>query len=111
MPHCQPEDTAYHTYFRLEGSLPKSVLEILRKEKAESIASRERNFTWRKGLLGRIQEDTFRKFDALLDGASNGPDWLKIDAIAGIVAEAIHYRDGKAYDFWLSPLCRIMCIL
>lgn len=54
--------------------------------------------TKRKGALTGIREAYFKKFDALLDGCSSGPAWLRRDAVASIVAESLHYRDGKVYD-------------
>ena len=100
LPHYQPRDTAYHIVFRLVDSLPETVLERLRLERelAEQRASQEKNPSRRKGLRRTIQEATFRKFNPLLDRTSFGPKWLQMDATAAIVAEAIHYRDGKVYD-------------
>ena len=95
MPHYQPSDTAYHTYFRLAGSLPEAVIEKLRNERveAERNALRERNLATRKELVRRIQEETFRKFDALLDGASSGP----ITLFAKVTCR------GPSTMFWILP--------
>lgn len=40
----------------------------------------------------------FERFEALLDGTTDGPHWLGEDRIASIVADAIHFRDKKEYD-------------
>jgi hypothetical protein len=35
--------------------------------------------------------------ESWLDKAAIGPTWLADEGIAGTVAEALHYRDGKSY--------------
>ncbi len=54
----------------------------------------------RKGCGNQIElgADYFEKFDSLLNSGTSGPRWLSDNLIARIVAEAIHYRDGKNYD-------------
>lgn len=42
----------------------------------------------------------FAKYETLLDGLSIGPTWLKNKSIAGIVYDALHYRDQKEYDLY-----------
>lgn len=100
LPHYQPLNATYHLMFRLDGSLPRSAIDRLRQERVidEQNALRAADRTRRKGELTRIREAHFRKFDALLDGCSSGPAWLRRDAVAAIVAESLHYRDGKFYD-------------
>ena len=43
------------------------------------------------------------KFDDLLDNETSGPTWLKRNEIAKIIAESLHFRDGK--DFKLVCYC------
>jgi REP element-mobilizing transposase RayT len=48
----------------------------------------------------RFQEfhrEWFKKFEDILDAAECGPTWLKADEVARIVADALHWRDGKVY--------------
>ena len=42
----------------------------------------------------------FGKFDALLDGTTEGNRWLAIPKVADLVTESIRYRDGKEYDLF-----------
>ena len=39
----------------------------------------------------------FAMLESWLDKATIGPTWLADPTIAGIVAEALHHRDGKKY--------------
>ncbi|MEX1138159.1 MAG: transposase [Bacteroidota bacterium] len=100
LPHYQPKNAIYHLVFRLDGSLPQSAIDRLRKERVieEQNALRATDRIKVKGVLTRIREAHFKKFDALLDGCLSGPVWLRTDAVAAIVAESLHYRDGKVYD-------------
>ena len=100
LPHFLPDDSSYHVVFRLTGSLPRMVVKELKfeREQAERLLKRTKNELDRKNLIRQYRWDYFKRFDALLDGDSTGPHWLKNSEIAEIVREAIHYRDGKQYD-------------
>jgi REP element-mobilizing transposase RayT len=49
------------------------------------------------------QRRLFGKWDTALDTADSGPFWLGDPRIANLVAESIHYRDGRVYD--LEAFC------
>lgn len=101
LPHWQPPEATYHITFRLKGSLPGEVIERLRAEREEAekmllkndIDNEEKNRT-----LLEFHWMHFEKFDAMLDTHPCGPHWLDGSAVASIVDEALHYRDGKEYD-------------
>lgn len=42
----------------------------------------------------------FKKYEKQLDRAGTGPMWLSNSAVANIVSEAIHHRDGTKYDLY-----------
>ncbi len=87
LPHWQPAKVVFAITFRLQGSLPKDLVEQLRLE-------RELN----SHLWDRADwNNYFFKFDSLLDNPRCGPTWLKIPEVAEIVQEALHYRDGSKY--------------
>jgi putative transposase len=100
LPHYQPPDATFHVVFRLAGSLPAEVLEELRADRIaeERHLSGARNRKQLTASWSVHQKEYFEKFDALLDGGTTGPRWLADERIAGIVAEALRYRDGKDYD-------------
>jgi REP element-mobilizing transposase RayT len=100
LPHYQPEEATFHLVFRLAGSLPIQVIEELRIE-------RQRFERQTRSLKGKAEQQKqrdqfrfvdFRRFDALLDGSKTGPKWLGERTVASIVKEAIHHRDGRAFD-------------
>jgi REP element-mobilizing transposase RayT len=102
LPHYQPPEGSFHVVFRLDGSLPKEVIERLEREQVEDEKiiggiqkQTERVECWRK-----LQKAYFEKFDALLDGSATGPKWLAEPAVADLVCEAMHFRDSKQYDLF-----------
>lgn len=113
LPHIQPVGATFFVTFHLAGSLPRSVLQQRRMEDSQLAAEKAR--------LLKLQSDVrpssskhitpeqkrqhrewkrqwFRKFEKILDNAESGPVWLKDDRIAEMVAESLHYRDGKVYS-------------
>lgn len=100
LPHYQPDNATFHIVFRLAGSLPVETIEQLRCERElfERKLTQERSVQKKKELKRNYEAAYFEKFDALLDGDSLGPRWLGMPAVAEIVKEALHYRDGKEYN-------------
>jgi putative transposase len=41
----------------------------------------------------------FAKWDAYLDSTQEGPHWLRNPDVAQLVSDALHYRDGRVYNF------------
>lgn len=108
LPHIQrPEGTLFIT-FRLEGSIPQAVIDqwLMEKRKLEAVWKRLNAMSaasvspapeveaedWLK-----FQRRWFAKFEDELHRETCGPVWLKEERIAGIVAEALRYRDGNVY--------------
>jgi len=100
LPHYQPPGAIYHVVFRLAGSLPVKAIEELRQEReqAERLIEQTREEQERNRLFNEHRWIQFEKFDQLLDTSSTGPLWLKQPEIAELVEEALHHRDGTAYD-------------
>ncbi len=82
--------------FRLAGSLPAEAVERLREDREKELRNVE-NVAQDKILSYKIHKRYFAKFDELLDGKTQGPMCLDDDRIAKVVAEALHYWDGKRY--------------
>jgi putative transposase len=99
LPHWQPTDATFFVTFRLNGSLPYEVIVSLKEQ-------RERD----KGNLSKLPENrrdgqndvderrNFSRWDAFLDKAEFGPQWLSQSEIAQSVKEALHYRDSREYN-------------
>ena len=49
------------------------------------------------------QHRLFGKWDKALDASQSGPFWLREQSIAALIAESLHYRNGKVYD--LDAFC------
>lgn len=100
LPHYQPPDAQYFVTFRLTDSLPIEVVGRLKREQleAERPLLNIKGDEERKAQLYHARKRYFGKFDHLLDGDAHGPHWLSDERIAGIVADAIHFRDEKEYE-------------
>lgn len=103
LPHWQPQEAEYFITFRLEGSLPKKVVEQLTKKrkllqnaikrdelKPEEVSKQEQI----------IQRKIFQKYEYLLDKEETGPTWLSNETVAKIVTEALHHRNQNQYDLY-----------
>jgi REP element-mobilizing transposase RayT len=102
LPHFQPEEEMFFMTFRLAGSIPISVLdrfketyELLKKGiiNLHNLCDQEQ-----RQLLYAAQKKVFALADDFLDNNPNEPYWLGEKAVAEIITEAIHHRDGKLYD-------------
>ena len=105
LPHIQPPGATFFVTFHLAGSLPRSVLQQWKAEKLrllnlESNADRatdEHKTFEEKEKSDEWKRQWFRKIEKTLDDAQSGPVWLKDDQIAKVVADSMHYLDGKVY--------------
>jgi REP element-mobilizing transposase RayT len=97
LPHIQPLNTALFLTFRLAGSLPKEVLGRMRDEKLVLEKALKNDSTTSQSRFRELARRHFAMLESWLDRAAIGPTWLADERIAGIVAEALHHRDGKKY--------------
>ncbi|WP_375419379.1 transposase [uncultured Hymenobacter sp.] len=94
LPHRLPPGEAVFLTFRLAGSLPREVLEQLRAE-TELV---QRSLIPEPAQLYAEQKRYFGRFDAQLAANDSGPTWLRQPDIAALVAQSLHYFDGKSYE-------------
>ncbi|MGH2567499.1 MAG: transposase, partial [Bacteroidota bacterium] len=93
LPHDQLEYATFFITFRLAGTLPGEAVERLRAEREKALRA-----VGQEDILSyRFQMEYFAKYDAILDGTTHGPTWLNDERIAKIVADSLHYWDGKRY--------------
>ena len=99
LPHYQPPGATLFVTFRLHGSIPRQVIAHL-QEMAESLERRLARLPPEERIrrLHDAQKQMFARWDACLDQASTGPRWLQKEAIAQVVADALHHLNGKKYD-------------
>jgi len=95
LPHIQPEETTFFITYRLKGSIPLNKIAELKKEyfkmktKKDMLSDRE---------IQLMHSIYFKKFDTALDKSLNEPYWLREDRFASVVADSLHFNDGKEYD-------------
>lgn len=99
LPHIQPVGATFFVTFRLAGSLPLNLLQQWEQEKRfyRAIFARIKDQKERKRTQRKWESQWFLRFETALDKADFGPTWLKDERIAKLVAESLHYRDGKVY--------------
>ena len=105
LPHIQPPGATFFVTFHLAGSLPRGVLQQWKTEKSRLLNLKNKSHTApdeRKTFEEKEKSDEwkrqwFRKIEKTLDDAQSGPVWLKDDQIAKVVADSMHYLDGKVY--------------
>lgn len=115
LPHYQPADATFFVTFRLAGSLPAEVIEQLRVEREQFLKTTGEIKDQNKRRRLRFREQYFKRFDALLDGHTSGPMWLRKPAVAEIVKETHHLvraresiqgRPGKGLERVEMELCQ-----
>jgi putative transposase len=98
LPHIQPIGATFFVTYNLHGSLPKIVLEKIKKEhelrKHEILFS---NYANKNVLLYREQRLHFKRYDDALHKVEDGIKFLEIPQIAKIVADKMHAFDGMYY--------------
>jgi REP-associated tyrosine transposase len=99
LPHIQTAGGTFFVTFRLAGSIPADVLAMLHAEADRILAELEAMPTSPERAERLYLEDRrfFGKWDAFLDQGM-GPDWLRNPLIAKLVADSMHFYDGKRYD-------------
>jgi hypothetical protein len=114
LPHIHSPGASLFVTFRLAGSIPKSVLNQWKQDRAwldnelARVAKENRDSETiesanQEGRLRDFHRRWFRKFEDILDKAEHGPTWLKDPRVAELVAESLKYRDGKVYT--LNAFC------
>jgi REP element-mobilizing transposase RayT len=97
LPHWETDSATYFITFRLNDSLPRSVLdktEFERKNIVLSAASLNRDLS--PDERKRIAHLSTARIEQFLDSGA-GACYLKVPAIAEIVRQALHHFDDKRY--------------
>ena len=98
LPHLEFPNSTYFVTFRLNGSVPQSVLLKWKQERHEILQNRDRQ---KRNLTPfehqRLKYLFSQKIEKYLD-QSYGECWLRNPEVASIVASALKYFDGKRYN-------------
>jgi putative transposase len=100
LPHVQPQGATFFVTFRLAGSLPAEVVKKLMQER-ERVDFELEKITNAKERMERAYLESrrlFGKWDNELDESTTGAAYLSDPRIADMVAEGLHFRDGKVFD-------------
>lgn len=100
LPHIQPEGATFFVTSRLAGSLPIEVMERLIQEKRQ-VDEEVGKISDKKECAEKTYLEArkyFAKWDQELDHSSTGINFLSNSRIADMVAESLHYHDGKVYE-------------
>ena len=107
LPHWQPENATLCITTRLSGSLPRAVIKELQEIKeVEEKKLKSKGLSEKEIIeeLRTIRDLYFGKFDALLDGTSTGPHWLKDEQNANIWIDSLFHFDGERYHVICSTV-------
>ncbi len=99
LPHYQPSGTTPFVTFRLANSLPVAVLRELDELRREAEQRLQRIDDPEKRARQASLEDRilFGRWDTTLHSQSVGPFWFGDPRVADMVADSLHFRDGKVY--------------
>lgn len=99
LPHFQPIGATFFVTFRLQGSLPKEKMYLLRKAFLQSKKGLRMAQSLRDiDATGQTNSSFFQLYDNLLESTMKGPHHLKNPRIARLVQQELHRFDGELYD-------------
>jgi putative transposase len=96
LPHWQPLAANFFVTTRLYGSIPIHLINQIKAKKEQLLSQSSGN----KEDLYNAQKRYFGWYDDILDLTPNEPYYLEIPAIAEIIKESLHHRDGKDFTLW-----------
>lgn len=100
LPHIQLPGATLFITFRLVDSIPMEVRKQFEAEaqRVDATLARISDPQERAQRAYLEQRRLFGKWDTALHTTINGPFWLSEPKVADLVAEALHYRNGRVYD-------------
>ena len=107
LPHYQPQNGVFFITARLDGSLPKIKIQQFIEERQEEEDKFRQSGLSEEDIKEQIEfifDKYFKKFDALLDGNSEGPHHFKNPQIAEIWEDALAFFDGERYKLICSTI-------
>ncbi len=99
LPHMQPIGSTFFVTFRLQGSLPKEKMFLLKKAFLQSEKGmRMEQLIREMDATGQSNSSFFQLYDSLLESTMEGAHHLKNPAMAKLVQKELHRFDGELYD-------------
>ena len=90
LPHWMVADRSYFVTLRLKGSLPRSVVEELMRERMALM-----NTAPNDGQIDEFRRLQFKRVEAVLDSLQEGPRFLDIAPVADIVLSAFRWLEEQ----------------
>ena len=90
LPHIQPKGALFFVTWTLKGAIPEEKREILKNEYTK-LKTKIKD----KQILDKQSRIFFKKYDDILDNDQNEIQYLKDTKLSKIVADTIHFWDGK----------------
>lgn len=105
LPHFQPPGATLFITFRLADSLPVEVERLLFEDlrRKEAVIGQIPDLGERSHQMDLVHRIFFGRFDFALDTSQSSPSFLREQPVAELVADSLHYRDGKV--FTLDAFC------
>ena len=100
LPHIQPPGATLFLTYRLVNSIPSEMLQMVRAEAqriSEALASEPDNQETAEKVY-REHIRLFGKWDAILDEAGTGPQWLSSTHVAQEVCDSLHFLNKRSID-------------
>jgi len=95
LPHLYPQHAIFFVTFRLEGSVPMAKLQQLKESYEQKILQARHESAQVKS---KITTEYEAEKETLLEQIIEGPQYLKIPALAEIVMKQLHLFDRIFYD-------------
>ena len=99
LPHWQPSGATFFITYRLAGTLPRSVLDEMQKERRRLQALPCKPGYSEDEWNLRIEKKVFALWDKCLD-KDRSLEWLLEPRIAKIVQENLYHHAGTKYSLW-----------
>ena len=98
--HIQPIGATFFITFRLDGSIPKSRLTILKEKYENKILSKKfiNSSKERNAAIFQVRKQYLVEFDKVIDIIKSGPHHLSKPEVLEIVKEQLHKQDGSLYN-------------
>jgi putative transposase len=100
LPHWHPAGKSFFLTWRLQGSLPQTVINQMRIARQRLRMQQKSDHEGSRDARLREYKKLFARADAILDRGTTGPLWLKVKEIASRVQEALLERYAHLYTLW-----------
>jgi REP element-mobilizing transposase RayT len=99
LPHWTAEGGIYHVRFRLGDSVPKEQAELWKAEREDLVNAKKKGVKLTKFEQKRMENLFSERIEGYLD-AGYGACWLKNDAVAKLVSDALWYFNEERYKLY-----------